>query len=98
MTTTNRKEVTASFAETLMFTTGPEHRGITVQVSGSTLGGGTLTLSRKPINDTGDAITLDTLTISSQYTYDIGGGQAVYLTLTGATSPSATILIDPLPA
>lgn len=89
-----------SATPTLVASTGPDDVGVAVNViTGGSLGGGTLTLSYKSVNETGDPETLDaTLIVGSQYRYDAGGRCQYYLALTGATAPSGNVRVELVPA
>jgi len=95
MATSKRITLTGNVAAQQVLTTDVDDSGISLQVvAGGSLGGGTLTLLRKPLNDSGDPVLLDTLAVGDASRYDAGGGVQYYLTLTGATAPSLTIIVS----
>lgn len=87
---------TANATITEVMTLGPDETGVSIQVtSDSSLGGGTLTLSRRDARKpTETPVALDTLIAGDQYEYRTGGNTSIFLTLAGATSPSVAVYVE----
>lgn len=85
-------------AETNTLHLGPDDTGFSSRiVAGGSLGGGTLTLQTKDATQTGASFqTLDTLAVGDSFEYRTGGNTIVTFVLSGATSPSATLILQPI--
>ncbi len=77
---------------------GPDETGFCARVpAADSLGGGTLSLLTKDALDANaTAKTLDTVAAGDANEYRVGANTIVYYTLTGATSPSATLIAQPI--
>ena len=90
-----RVTLTANVTAQLVATTDRDQSGVSIKVlAAATFGSGTLTLLTKPADmqsEDADPALVDTLVAGDQYEYRVGNNTHVYLTLTGATSPSIPV-------
>lgn len=90
--------LTGNVTNQYVLSTRDTSKEVTVIVtSGSTLGGGTLSVKMAPsdLSPAGTPETLDsTLAAGSKWTYTVGSGVDIYVNLSGSTSPSITMYIS----
>ena len=95
--------ITDNVSDQLVFSTQGETAGVAVMIgSDESIGGGTMSLGVLPqgADASTNAIAYIDATLDAAHNqyYQIGKGMAVYVKLTGATTPDVDVIVSPVPA